>query len=87
MEYIEETQSIAQLMLYEKLMRDTGLTGSDIIFQNFIYNEPILHNLYEARLSLQEYGEVEDSMAAVLLSMDSTIKSFGDSIVTISTYS
>ncbi|MFN0188372.1 MAG: T9SS type A sorting domain-containing protein [Bacteroidia bacterium] len=79
-DYIEESQSIAQLMLYEKLMRDTALTGSDIVFQNFIYNEPILHNLYEARLSLQEYGDVSDSLAAVLLSMDSTIKSFGDSI-------
>ncbi|MBK9318796.1 MAG: hypothetical protein IPM91_08230 [Bacteroidetes bacterium] len=31
-------------------------------------------------MNLQEYGEVEDSLAAVLLSMDSTIKSFGDSI-------
>ena len=43
-------------------------------------NEPVLQNLYEARISLQEYHEVQDSLAVLLLSLDSTLKLLGDSL-------
>ena len=79
-DYVEESQSIGQSILYEKLRRDSSLLIGNSVYQNFVSNEPILQNLYEARISLQEYHEVQDSLAVLLLSMDSTLKILGDSL-------
>ncbi len=79
-DYVEESQSIGQSILYEKLRRDPSLLTGNSVYQNFVSNEPVLQNLYEARISLQEYHEVQDSLAVLLLSLDSTLKLLGDSL-------
>jgi hypothetical protein len=79
-DYVEESQSIGQSILYEKLRRDSSLLIGNSVYQNFVSNEPVLQNLYEARISLQECHEVQDSLAVLLLSLDSTIKILGDSL-------
>jgi hypothetical protein len=79
-DYVEESQSIGQSILYEKLRRDSSLLIGNSVYQNFVSNEPVLQNLYEAHISLQEYHEVQDSLAVLLLSLDSTLKILGDSL-------
>ncbi len=79
-DYVEESQSIGQSILYEKLRRDTSLMLGNSVYQNFVSNEPVLQNLYEASISLQEYHEVQDSLAVLLLALDSTLKLLGDTL-------
>jgi hypothetical protein len=79
-DYVEESQSIGQSILYEKLRRDPSLLIGNNVYQNFVSNEPVIQNLYEARISLQECHEVQDSLAVLLLSLDSTMKILGDSL-------
>jgi Secretion system C-terminal sorting domain len=79
-DYVEESQSIGQSILYEILRRDSSLLIGNNVYQNFVSNEPVLQNLYEARISLQECHEVQDSLAVLLLTLDSTMKILGDSL-------
>ena len=79
-EYIEESQEIAQQYLYDYLMVDTVLRNSNGTYQNFVASQTVLNNLYQASLRLSECTSIEDSSAVLLLTLDSIINKFSDSV-------
>ncbi|MBK7683825.1 MAG: hypothetical protein IPJ26_15770 [Bacteroidetes bacterium] len=79
-EYIEESQEIAQQYLYDYLMVDSALRNSNSTYQNFVSSQTALNNLYQACLRLSECTSIEDSSAVLLMTLDSILNKFSDSI-------
>lgn len=79
-DFVEESQSIAQSVLYERLRSDSSLASGNVVYQYFLNNEPVLYNLYEARTRMQESREVEDSLANLLLSLQEAMQQTEDTI-------
>ncbi|MBP6511629.1 MAG: T9SS type A sorting domain-containing protein [Bacteroidia bacterium] len=79
-DYIEESQAIAQNYLYDRLMIDSTLRYSNISFQTFLANQTSLGNLYQANLRLSHCRTSDDSSAVLLLTLDSMISIYKDSL-------
>ncbi len=80
MDYINESQSIAQNVLYTHLMENTTLRDTNLILHDFVLNHPVFDYLYQARIRLQEIHSREDTLAIQLLSLDSALKILADSL-------